>query len=106
VGFAAGADPWIGAGDLLLLALLGIAILPISLTLITRATHHVPAPEVNLVALLETLLGPLWVWLAIGERPSVDVLSGGILVVGAVTIHSVLALRAGRDEQTRTTLIV
>lgn len=106
VGFAAGADPWIGAGDLLLLALLGIAILPISLTLITRATHHVPAPEVNLVALLETLLGPLWVWLAIGERPSVDVLSGGILVVGAVTIHSVLALRAGRDDETRATVIV
>lgn len=98
VGAIAGADVSIGAGDLLLLALLGVVILPISLTLITRATHHVPAPEVNLVALLETLLGPLWVWLVIGERPSGEVLTGGLLVVGAVTIHSILALRAGTDE--------
>ena len=106
VGLAAGADPWIETGDMLLLALLGIVILPVSLALITRATHHVPAPEVNLVALLETLLGPLWVWFAIGERPSTEVLAGGILVVGAVTIHSVLALRAGRDEDATAPLIV
>ncbi|MCD6022140.1 MAG: hypothetical protein K0R20_1850 [Actinomycetia bacterium] len=99
-GFVAGADPWIDARDLLLLAVLGVVILPVSLALITRATHHVPAPEVNLVALLETLLGPLWVWLAIGERPSAEVLAGGVLVVGAVTIHSALALRAERDEDT------
>jgi drug/metabolite transporter (DMT)-like permease len=98
-GLVAGADLSIGAGDLLLLALLGIVILPVSLTLITRATHHLPAPEVNLIALLETVLGPLWVWLALGETPSPEVLAGGLLVVGAVTIHSVLALRAGVDRE-------
>lgn len=106
VGLLAGADPWIGGRDLLLLALLGIVILPVSLTLITRATHHVAAPEVNLVALLETLLGPLWVWLAVGERPSGEVLAGGLLVVGAVTIHSALALRAERDEDAPAGVIV
>ena len=79
-------------------ALLAGSILPVSLALITRATHHVPAPEVNLVALLETLLGPLWVWLASGERPSAEVFAGGVLVIGAVTIHSALALRAERDD--------
>ena len=104
-GAIAGADVSIGSSDLLLLALLGIVILPISLTLITLATRHMPAPEVNLVALLETLLGPLWVWLVIGERPSAEVLAGGILVVGAVTIHSVLALRAGRDEDAAAVIV-
>jgi drug/metabolite transporter (DMT)-like permease len=106
VGLLAGADPGIGGRDLLLLALLGIVILPASLALITRATHHVAAPEVNLVALLETLLGPLWVWLAVGERPSGEVLAGGLLVVGAVTIHSALGLRAGRDEDAPPAVIV
>jgi drug/metabolite transporter (DMT)-like permease len=104
-GAVAGADVSIGSSDLLLLALLGIVILPISLTLITRATRHVPAPEVNLVALLETLLGPLWVWIVIGERPSADVLAGGILVVGAVTIHSLLALRAGPDDEAAAVIV-
>ena len=104
-GAIAGADVSIDASDLLLLALLGIVILPISLTLITRATRHVPAPEVNLVALLETLLGPLWVWLVIGERPSAEVLAGGVLVVGAVTIHSALALRAGGDEDAAAVIV-
>jgi drug/metabolite transporter (DMT)-like permease len=53
---------------------------------------------VNLVALLETVLGPLWVWLALGETPSAEVLTGGVIVLGAVAIHSVLALRAGADR--------
>ncbi|MDP9119195.1 MAG: DMT family transporter [Actinomycetota bacterium] len=105
-GLVAGADLTIGAGDLLLLALLGIVILPVSLTLITRATHHLPAPEVNLIALLETVLGPLWVWLALGETPSPEVLAGGILVVGAVTIHSALALRAGVDRDAAAGVVV
>jgi drug/metabolite transporter (DMT)-like permease len=67
---------------------------------------HLPAPEVNLIALLETVLGPLWVWLALGETPSPEVLAGGILVVGAVTIHSVLALRAGVDRDAPAGVVV
>ena len=105
-GLVAGADLTIGAGDLLLLALLGIVILPVSLTLITRATHHLPAPKMNLIALLETVLGPLWVWLALGETPSPEVLAGGLLVVGAVTIHSALALRAGADRDAAAGVVV
>jgi drug/metabolite transporter (DMT)-like permease len=105
-GLVAGADLTIGIGDLLLLALLGIVILPVSLALITRATHRLPAPEVNLIALLETVLGPLWVWLAIGEDPSPEVLAGGVLVVGAVTIHSALALRAGVDRDAAAGVVV
>jgi drug/metabolite transporter (DMT)-like permease len=97
-----------GAGAALagLVALLGIVILPVSLTLITRATHHLPAPAVNLIALLETVLGPLWVWLALGETPSPEVLAGGVLVVGAVTIHSALALRAGVDRDAAAGVVV
>jgi drug/metabolite transporter (DMT)-like permease len=105
-GLVAGADLTIGAGDLLLLALLGIVVLPVSLTLITRATHYLPAPEVNLIALLETLLGPLWVWLAIGEDPSLEVFAGGVLVVGAVMVHSALSMRAGFERDANPAVIV
>ncbi len=105
-GLVAGADLTIGAGDLLLLALLGMVVLPVSLTLITRATHYLPAPEVNLIALLETLLGPLWVWLAIGEDPSPEVFAGGVVVVGAVMVHSALSMRAGLERDADPAVIV
>jgi drug/metabolite transporter (DMT)-like permease len=95
VGWLAGADLTIAARDLLLLLLLGGLILPVSLALITRATRHLPAPEVNLVALLETVLGPIWVWIGLGERPTATVVAAGLIVVAAVTVHSALALRSG-----------
>jgi len=98
-GGIAGADLSIATRDLLLLLLLGGLILPVSLTLITRATRHLPAAEVNLVALLETVLGPLWVWVVLGESPAAVVVLGGAIVLGAIAIHSALALRrsAGAD---------
>jgi len=86
--------------DLVLLAGLGLVILPVSLALTTRATRYLPAAEVSLVSLLETVLGPLWVWLALGEVPSSEVLAGGALILGAVTVHSALALREGGIGQT------
>jgi hypothetical protein len=46
------------------------------------------------------------VWLALGETPSPEVLGGGALVLGEVTIHSALALRAERDEDAPAGLIV
>jgi drug/metabolite transporter (DMT)-like permease len=92
VGAVAGADLSIGGGDLLLLSVLGLAILPVSLTLITRATRHLSAAEVSLVALLETFLAPLWVWLAVGEVPAPEVVSGGAVVVAAVAAHTVPTL--------------
>jgi drug/metabolite transporter (DMT)-like permease len=95
VGVVAGADLTIGAGDLLLLSILGLTILPVSLALVTRATRHLPAAEVSLVALLETFLAPMWVWLAVGEVPSTEVVWGGGVVVAAITAHSALALRDG-----------
>jgi drug/metabolite transporter (DMT)-like permease len=97
-GVLAGAELTLRAGDLLLLAVLGLAILPVSLTLLARATHHLPAPEVGLIALLETLLGPLWVWLGVGERPDPRVVAGGVLVVVAVGLHAAAALRAARAQ--------
>lgn len=105
-GMVAGADLTIGVGDLLLVALLGLVILPVSLTLITRATHHLPAPEVSLIALLETVLGPLWVWLAVGEVPTTAVIAGGVLIVGAILIHSALALRADGIERASPSSVV
>jgi hypothetical protein len=42
----------------------------------------------------------------LGERPSTEVVAGGVLVVGAVVIHSAIALRADRDEGAPAAVVV
>ncbi len=45
---------------------------------------------------LETVLGPYWVWLALGEDPGARALLGGAIVIGALVLHAALALRGQR----------
>ena len=79
--------------DIMLLMLMGLFVLPVSFALITLAPRYLPAPEVGLVLLLETVLGPLWVWLALGERVSDLIILGGAVVVSTLVVHSALQLR-------------
>ena len=76
-----------------LMLLLGFVIMPVSFGLITLGPRTLPAPEVALLMLLETVLGPLWVWLVIDEAPSDTVFMGGIVVIAAVAIQSAWRLR-------------
>lgn len=77
----------------LLLACLGL-ILATAFALLTLGPRYISAPEVSLLMQIETVLGPLFIWLVIGERPAVSALTGGAVVIAALTIHSILGLRA------------
>ena len=77
--------------------LLGLGILPISGALITLGPRYLPAPEVNLIMLLETLLGPLWVWLVISEAPSFETLLEGSTILVALVLMSITAMRPGAN---------
>lgn len=79
--------------DCLLLAVLGLLVLPISLAFITRGPRYLSAPEVSLIMLLETIFGPFWVWLVVGEVPAVATLIGGVLVLGTIVSHTLLELK-------------
>ena len=52
-----------------------------------------PAEEVNLFFLLETIIGPLWVWLVINEQPSIETIQGGVVIILTIAIHSFLKLK-------------
>jgi drug/metabolite transporter (DMT)-like permease len=78
----------IGRSDLLLLALLGVTQIGLGLAFLTMAARLIPAAEVALITLLEVVLGPLWVWLALSERPSTATLLGGLVVVAAVVLQA------------------
>jgi drug/metabolite transporter (DMT)-like permease len=82
------ADPGeIGGRDLALLAGLGITQIGLGLIFLSLGARLIPAAEVALITLLEIVLGPLWVWIALSERPGNATLVGGAIVLGAVLIQ-------------------
>lgn len=83
----------VSSRDAGLLFLLGGIIIPISFGLITRGPRYIPAPEVSLIMLIETVLGPTWVWLMLGEQPPATTFLGGTIVLGALIVHSLISLR-------------
>ena len=82
------------AGQAGLMALLGLVVLPVSSCLIMLGPRYLPAPEVGLIMLLETVLGPFWVWLVLGEDPGTRALIGGALVVATLSAHAAFPNRA------------
>lgn len=70
--------------SLIYISVTGLIILPVSFFLLSKASRLTSAANVSMIMLLETVLGPLWVWLGIKETPSPLTLFGGVLVVGAL----------------------
>ena len=79
--------------DLIIVPLMCILCVAIPFVLVTIAPRFIPAAEVNLFFLLETIIGPIWVWFIIKEQPSIETLLGGIIIIITIAIHSFLKLR-------------
>jgi drug/metabolite transporter (DMT)-like permease len=89
------ADPMSAtAADFRYLAISGFLVLPLGFGLLAVAPRYIPGAEVALITLLETVLGPFWVWLALGEVPTKAALVGGLIVIGALAFNSIAMLRA------------
>jgi len=78
----------INGRDLGLLIALGVGQMGLGLAFLTIGARLIPAAEVALITLLEVVLGPLWVWLALSERPANATLLGGAVVIGAVVLQA------------------
>lgn len=64
--------------------IMGTVQVGLPLIFVTMAARYLAAAEVALLAMLEVILGPLWVWLVLGEQPTALALAGGVLVIGAL----------------------
>jgi drug/metabolite transporter (DMT)-like permease len=91
------------ATDVAWLALLGLVQLAIPCLLSVACARVLKAPEVSLLALLEVVFGIFLAWWGAGEEPSSSVLSGGLLVLGALLAHQGLAWRERQNPLTRKT---
>ena len=79
--------------DIIIVPLMCIACIAIPFVCVTLAPRYITAAEVNLFFLLETIFGPLWVWLVIKEQPSVETIVGGSIIIITIAIHSILVLK-------------
>ena len=79
--------------DLIIVPLMCLMCVAIPFVLVTIAPRFIPAEEVNLFFLLETIIGPLWVWLIIKEQPSIETIQGGLIIIVTIGIHSFLKLK-------------
>jgi drug/metabolite transporter (DMT)-like permease len=79
--------------DLFIIPLMSIMCVAIPFVLVTIAPRFIPAEEVNLFFLLETIIGPFWVWMVIKEQPSIETIQGGMVIILTIAIHSFLKLK-------------
>lgn len=86
----------VGASDVLFLLILGLLVLPLSFALLALAPRYLPAHEVGLLLRLEMVLGPYWVWLALGEAPGMSAVAGGAVVLATLGAHSLIGRRQSR----------
>jgi DME family drug/metabolite transporter len=63
------------------------------LAIYTIGSKVVPAAELTLLSLTEVLLGPLWVWIFVGETASSYTLIGGVILLMAIAGNALTGLK-------------
>lgn len=76
----------ISSYDMSLSLFMGAFTIGLGITLVTTGTPFVPAAEVSLLVLIESVLGPIWVWIFLSEAMTTFELVGGILIFAALII--------------------
>jgi len=78
--------------------ILCLVINPLAFFLITLGPMRIPAAEVGMLMLLETAVGPLWVWLVLSEEPGSAALQGGSVVIATLLLHSFYQWRRSKSR--------
>ena len=79
--------------DIIFVPLMCIMCVSIPFVLVTIAPRFITGAEVNLFFFLETILGPVWVWIVIKEQPSIETILGGSIIIMTIAVHSFLAIK-------------
>ncbi len=87
------------ARDIALCVFMGIFSLGLGMVLFVRGLRSVSAAEAGLLSMLESILAPVWVWIALGEQPRTLALLGGVIVLGAVAAHALLSAMPTKPSQ-------
>ncbi len=84
----------ITANDMFYCALMGVFQVGLGLIIFTRGARYLPAAEITLLSLTEIVLGPLWVWLVVGEIPGLLTVIGGFIVLSSIAGQAFYTIRS------------
>ena len=87
------------SSDLLIILVMGAFGIGIGIAFVTWGASYVPAAEVSILVLIESVLGPFWPWIILGEAMSLSEIIGGTIVLGSVVLF---ALFSAETEASRT----
>jgi len=77
----------IGTPDILIILFMGAFTIGLGIALVTTGTGYLPAAEVSLLVLIESVLGPLWPWVFLDERlTNAEIIGGAITLVAVITL--------------------
>ncbi len=83
----------------MVLGLMGMVQMPLASVLLAVSTRKLSSPAVSLFLLLEAILGPFWVWLALRESPPAMTWLGGLIILITLTLYFAPSLR--RDTEVK-----
>jgi len=84
--------------DLIISLYLGIFQVGMGFTLVVLGSRHVPAAQVGLLALVEPILAPLWVWMGVGELPGLATIIGGSIIFLAIATDGILNIKSSGNN--------
>ena len=87
IGFAFSSVEGVFNAPIWTILCMGVIILPVSFTCLMIAPRYTTSAIVSLIMLLEMVIGPFWVWIGIGERPSIMMIFGSLLVLVVIAFH-------------------
>ena len=86
--------------DLIISLYLGVFQAGVGFTLVVLGTRYIPAAQVGLLAMVEPVLAPIWVWMGVGEVPGLATIVGGAIIFLAITIDGILNIKSSESHST------
>ena len=86
--------------DLIISLYLGVFQAGVGFTLVVLGTRYIPAAQVGLLAMVEPVLAPIWVWMGVGEVPCLATIVGGAIIFLAITIDGILNIKSSESHST------
>ena len=86
--------------DLIISLYLGVFQAGVGFTLVVLGTRYIPAAQVGLLAMVEPVLAPIWVWMGVGEVPGLATIVGGAIIFSAIIIDGILNIKSSESHLT------